>query len=199
MNQEPNQDRLLEHEYDGIREYDNPLPGWWVWIFLATILFAALYFVNVPGIGVGKGRIADYERDVAKARATYGDRMPAAGTGPGDPELLAMAADPAKLDEGRKVFETNCVACHRADGGGLIGPNLTDDYWIHGGRPSQVLRTITTGVPDKGMPTWGTVLKPADLPVVAAYVLHLHGTHPVNPKAPQGTLVEGTAAEAGTH
>jgi cytochrome c oxidase cbb3-type subunit 3 len=197
MSKDPEQDHLLEHEYDGIQEYDNPMPRWWVWIFWATILFAVLYWLNVPGIGSGKGRVASYENEMAQARAKFGDRTPAAGSGPSDTELAAFAQDLAKLAAGQAVFEANCVPCHRADGGGVIGPNLTDDYWIHGGKPTQILHTIEVGVPDKGMPAWGTVLNPADLPAVAAYVLHLHGTHPPEPKEPQGVKEESEAAESG--
>jgi cytochrome c oxidase cbb3-type subunit 3 len=197
VSNEPNEQRLLDDEYDGIQEYDNPMPGWWVWIFWATIVFSALYWLNVPGVGPGKGRIANYEREVAGAQAKYGSRVPAPGSGPTDAQLIAFAQDPAKRAQGKSVFETSCAPCHRADGGGVIGPNLTDDFWIHGGRPTQILHTITTGVADKGMPAWGTVLKPDDLPAVAAYVMSLHGTHPPAPKEPQGVKEEWEAAETG--
>lgn len=199
MSDEGKDDRLLEHEYDGIQEYDNPMPRWWVWLFWATIVFAALYWFNLPGLGPGKGRIASYEREVAAAQAKFGSRAPAPGSGPTDAELIAFAQDPAKRSQGKAVFETNCTPCHRSDGGGVIGPNLTDDYWIHGGRPTQILHTITVGVLDKGMPAWGTVLKPDDVPAVTAYVMSLHGTHPPSPKEPQGVKEEWEAAEAGTH
>lgn len=187
MTDEREQDRLLEEEHDGIREYDNPTPRWWIWLFAGTVVFAALYWLNVPGIGSGRGRIAQYESEMAEARARAAARAPAVG--PSDGALSAMASDHETLEKGEKVFEANCTPCHRADGGGVIGPNLTDDYWIHGGRPSQILKTIEAGVQDKGMPAWGTVLRPEDLPAVAAWVLHLRGTKPGNPKPPQGTLV----------
>jgi cytochrome c oxidase cbb3-type subunit 3 len=199
MSEEPNEDRLLDHEYDGIREYDNPMPRWWIWLFWATILFAVLYWLNVPGIGSGRGRIANYEREMAGAAAKFGARGPAPGRGPSDAQLSALSRDPAQRAHGRTVFETNCVPCHRADGGGVIGPDLTDDYWIHGGRPTQILHTITAGVLDKGMPAWGATLKPADLPAVAAYVMSLHGSHPAAPKAPQGVKEEWEPGEAAKH
>ena len=197
MSDERGPDRLLEHEYDGIQEYDNPMPGWWLLLFLVTILFSILYWLNVPGIGTGKGRIASYEAEMARARAQYGDRARAAAPGLTDAQLAALAREPAKVAQGKAIFESSCSPCHRADGGGVIGPNLTDDYWIHGGRPTQILHTITTGVADKGMPAWGTVLKPDDLPVVAAFVLSLHDTHPPGPKEPQGVKDESEAAEPG--
>jgi cytochrome c oxidase cbb3-type subunit III len=197
MSDEPKEDRLLEHEYDGIREYDNPMPRWWIWLFWATIVFAVLYWLNVPGIGTGKGRIANYEREMAAAQEKFGSRAPAPGAGPTDAELIAFSKDPAQLERGKAVFTASCVPCHRADGGGVIGPNLTDDFWIHGGKPTQILNTITTGVLDKGMPAWGATLKPDDLPAVAAYVMSLHGTHPPTPKEPQGAKEEWEAGEGG--
>jgi cytochrome c oxidase cbb3-type subunit 3 len=198
MSDEPKGDRLLEHEYDGIQEYDNPMPRWWIWIFWATIVFAALYWLNLPGIGSGKGRLAAYEQEMSQAEAKYGARAPAPGSGPSDAELIAFAQDPAKRAQGRTVYETHCTPCHRADGGGIIGPNLTDDFWVHGGRPTQILHTLNVGVLDKGMPAWGaTVLKPDDVAAVTAYVMSLRGTNPPAPKGPEGVKEEGEAAEAG--
>jgi cytochrome c oxidase cbb3-type subunit III len=187
MSEDPKQDRLLDEEHDGIQEYDNPTPRWWIWLFAATVVFAVLYWFNVPGLGVGKGRIANYEAEMAKARERYASRPPAAAA-LSDSTLVAMAADHEELEKGRAVFAGNCVPCHRADGGGVIGPDLTDDHWIHGGKPSRILHTIETGVLDKGMPAWGTVLRPDDIPAVTAWVMHLHGSNPKDPKAPQGNL-----------
>jgi cytochrome c oxidase cbb3-type subunit 3 len=181
----PETDRILEHDYDGIQEYDNPMPGWWIYLFWGTVAFAVLYWLNVPGIGTGKGRIAAYEADLARAQAKYGaPAAPAAVLGEAD--LRAAAQDPTKLALGQTTFTTNCAACHGPDGGGVIGPNLTDDYWLHGGAPTSVLRTVQNGVLDKGMPAWGAVLKPEQVEAVVAYVLTLRGTRPANPKAPQG-------------
>ena len=185
-------DRLLDHEYDGIQEYDNPLPRWWTTLFWGTIVFSILYALNVPGIGNGKGRLANYERDMAAARA----RLEAEAAKNPPPSamdaaaLLALAKDPAQLKLGRERFVSTCAACHREDGGGNIGPNLTDDFWIHGGQPTEILKIVTDGVLDKGMPAWGQTLSPAEVAAVTAYVLTLHDTHPPNPKEPQGTKVE---------
>ncbi len=178
-------DRLLEHEYDGIREYDNPMPRWWLLTFAGTIVFAVIYTLNVGPVGNGRGRIADYEASMAAATAAH-----PAPTGPAiAPErLLALAADHEAMEDGEKTFTTNCAACHRADGGGLIGPNLTDDAWIHGGTITDIYTTVTKGVLDKGMPAWEKVLKPEQLAEVVAYVTTLKGTNPANPKAPQGVV-----------
>ena len=197
---DPSQDPLLlDHRYDEIQEYDNPLPRWWLLIFYGTILYSLVYLLNiVPGVGTGKGRLASYEAEMAAARTRAAAQAP---RGPvTEPALLAMAADPKRLAAGKQTFVSKCSPCHREDGGGLIGPNLTDDYWIHGGRPLELLKTVNEGVPAKGMPTWSQILKPDDVSAVVAYVMTLHGTHPTNPKEPQGTKLEDEPAhETETH
>jgi cytochrome c oxidase cbb3-type subunit 3 len=184
---EPNEDRILEHDYDGIQEYDNPMPAWWVWIFWATIVYSVLYAVNIPGIGIGKGRIAAYEAEMARSAsrraAADAASAPAALT---DAQIVALTRDPARVAAGKAIFATRCAPCHQPDGGGLIGPNLTDDFWIHGNQPTQILGTVSVGVLDKGMPSWSAQLKPADIQSVVAFVLTLHGTKPATAKEPQG-------------
>jgi cytochrome c oxidase cbb3-type subunit 3 len=181
---------LFEHTYDGIQEYDNPMPRWWVLIFWATIAFAAIYAANVvPIVGFGKGWHANYADEMAAAEKKYAASR-ATRPAPADDVLLAMAGDPAAVESGKVVFMKNCMPCHRADAGGVIGPNLTDEYWIHGGKPGDIHRVITAGVLDKGMPAWGAVLKPEEVEHVTAYVLSVHDTHPEDPKAPQGVKVE---------
>jgi len=178
------EDRLLDHEYDGIQEYDNQMPRWWLYSFWGTIVWAALYWFNVPGIGVGHGQIADYDASVAAARAEF--PAPATATGPSAAELVAMSKDPAELTAGKAVFTTTCAACHGPDGGGVIGPNLTDAYWLHGGTPDAIWTTVNGGVLAKGMPAWGQSLAPDKVNAVVAYVISLQGTTPANPKAPDG-------------
>lgn len=188
--------KLMDHEYDGIREYDNPLPAWWVYIFWATIIYSILYMLNVPGIGIGKGRIAAYEQSVAEAREKYG--APGAGMAQMGPEQVKAAmADPAQLEEGKKTFLSNCSPCHKADAGGSIGPNLTDAYWIHGDRIEDMLHTVSNGVLDKGMPAWSTVLKPEQIVQAVAYVRTLRGSHPPDAKGPQGVNADSAAAAGG--
>lgn len=187
------EDRLLDHNYDGIQEYDNPMPRWWLWIFWVTIAWSVLYWFNVPGVGIGQGRIADYNASVAAAVAA---RPPEASTGPTADQLLAMSRDPAALTSGKTVYQAYCTACHGPDGGGVIGPNLTDNAWIHGGTPEAIYRTAHDGVAAKGMPAWGQMLKPDELTAVVAYVISLQGTTPATPKAPEG-VVEAPPAPAG--
>jgi len=176
-------DRIMEHEYDGIQEYDNPMPRWWLLTFAATVVFSIVYYFNVGPIGNGKGRVADYDEEMRLAAVAHpaptGSEMSA-------DQLLAIAKNHEQVEEGHEVFKAYCVACHGADGGGIIGPNLADTYWIHGSTITDIYRTVTNGVLEKGMPPWGKSLKPDQLNQVVAYVTTLQGTHPANPKAPQG-------------
>lgn len=203
MNQkpdEPREDRLLDHDVDGIREYDNPMPKWWLYILYATVLYSVLYWLNViPGVGEGRGRIATYEAEMAKARARQ-EALAAQGGGlPTEADVLAIVADAQRLARGKEKYASLCVPCHRDDGGGSIGPNLTDDYWIHGGSIPQMLATVNVGVLDKGMPAWGQVLKPDELAAVVAYASTLRGTNPPNPKPPQGVKLGSEADTTHDH
>jgi cytochrome c oxidase cbb3-type subunit 3 len=183
-------DQLLDHSYDGIQEFDNPMPRWWVYIFWATIIFSILYWFNVPGFGIGKGRISEYDRAMAAAAAADAKRKAAEPAGASPEQLAAMTKDASVVALGKQTFTQNCAACHRADAAGQIGPNLTDDYWLHGGAIEQIHKTVADGVLEKGMPPWGKVLKPNQLDAVVAYVYTLHGTNPPNPKEPQGDVVK---------
>jgi cytochrome c oxidase cbb3-type subunit 3 len=178
------QDRLLDHSYDGIQEFDNPLPRWWVWIFWASIAFAAVYGLVPNNPLRGPGRLVEYNAALAEAARLH-PPVPEAS----EASLLALTRDPKALAAGKQVFVTTCAPCHRPDAGGLIGPNLTDDYWLHGGTITEIHHTITNGVLEKGMPNWGKMLKPEQVTDVAAYVYTLRGSNPPNPKEPQGVLV----------
>jgi cytochrome c oxidase cbb3-type subunit 3 len=177
-------DRLLEHSYDGIQEYDNPMPRWWVLMFWATIIFAPVYMFDIGGLGIGPGRVAVYEKDMAAFKLAHPDVV-----APDPAALMAAVADANEVTEGKAIFTKNCTACHAADGGGIIGPNLTDDYWIHGGKIEEIGATVVAGVAAKGMPTWGKILKPKEISEVVAYVWTLRGTTPAKAKAPEGQLV----------
>ena len=194
MSQPTDQDRLLDHEYDGIHEYDNPMPRWWLATFWITIIFSVLYVLNLPWVGMGRGRIADYEADMARAAELAAANDPLAGITAAT--LEEKSRDGATLELGKVTYASMCSACHAADGGGGIGPNLTDGYWLHGGAPMEVLKTINLGVLEKGMPAWGKTLKPDQLTAVAAYVLTLRGTTPAAPKPPQGVPADSAAAPA---
>jgi cytochrome c oxidase cbb3-type subunit 3 len=178
-------DRIIDHEYDGIQEYDNPMPRWWLLTFAGTIIFSIIYYFNVGPIGNGKGRIADYEASVAAHEA----RAPKDAAPLTDSTIAAFVLDPALRASGKEAYAQYCASCHAPDGGGLIGPNLADDHWIHGGSPAQIYHVVDAGVLEKGMPPWGKTLKPEQLRAVVAYVTSLRGTTPANPKAPQGEIV----------
>lgn len=177
-----NTERVMEHEYDGIREYDNPMPRWWLLTFAATVVFSIIYLFNIGPVGNGKGRVADYEAEMAKQARLH----PVVASEVSDEMVRAYMANPSMIADGQKVFAQSCAACHGPSGGGLIGPNLTDEFWLHGGRPSQIHKTIADGVLAKGMPPWAKILKPEQLTAVVVYIASIAGTQPANAKAPQG-------------
>lgn len=170
---------LLDHEADGIRELDNNLPRWWVWLFYLTIAFAVFYMVFYHLLKAGDLQIAEYE----KARAV-GEKIKNEAIGKFEANLASLtpSQDPSILAQGLQTYTTLCAPCHRADGGGLVGPNLCDDYWIHGSNYLDNVKTIINGVPEKGMLTWRGVLKPSEIQAVASYIYKFRGTAPPNPK-----------------
>jgi cytochrome c oxidase cbb3-type subunit 3 len=189
-------DRLLEshQDNDGIREYDNPLPGWFLYLFYGTILFAGLYFPYRIGYGralaeaagVGENLSASGGEYMAAVRLEEEAHHALPVTELNHDELLEILKAPASISGGEAVFKANCVACHGDQGQGVVGPNLTDPYWLHGGSPEAILASVTHGYPDKGMPAWKNVLGGEKVRLAAAYVLSLKGRSVQNPKAPQG-------------
>lgn len=177
-------DELLDHEVDGIRELDNALPRWWLYGFYFTIVFGVAYFVNyhaLPTPFFGKSTLAaEHAADVAAAEALR--PKPAASTA-----AIALRKDDASLSRGKEIFEgqTNaCHACHRADLGGLIGPNLTDDFWLHGCGPADIAKSITTGYPDKGMQPFGTTMRLTETQMadLVSYLVSKQGSTPAGAK-----------------
>ncbi|MGE0710601.1 MAG: cbb3-type cytochrome c oxidase N-terminal domain-containing protein [Planctomycetota bacterium] len=182
----PRKDVLLDHEYDGIREYDNPLPGWWLFLFWVPILFAPFYLVYYHG-KEGRLVVDEYTRDageIAEARAKEALKNPISDAG-----LLEQSKDPGTAAAGASIFAAKCAQCHGPQGQGGIGPNLADKFWINGGKPTQIFHTISEGGrPGKGMIAWSKEgLNAVQLRVMAAYVLSLQGSNPPNPKPPEGT------------
>jgi cytochrome c oxidase cbb3-type subunit III len=183
MNEDPGKDPLLlPHDADGIRELDNNLPRWWVWLFYLTTLFAAGYMLVYHVFELAPLSAGEYKIEHDK-----GEALKSASQAKFEASLdsLEPSKDEAILARGKKTFLTYCAPCHRPDGGGLVGPNLTDDYWIHGPRFQDNLKVIINGVPDKGMLTWKGVLQPAEIHAVASYIFTLRGTRPPNPKPPE--------------
>jgi cytochrome c oxidase cbb3-type subunit 3 len=188
-------DRLLGHDYDGIEEYDNPLPGWWSWIFVATIVFSLGYWLYYQ-IGPGPTVIAQYDDEMRAAAERQAVLAPPTGGGVTEDSLRALARDARVIAGAREIFAIRCMPCHGPEGQGVIGPNLTDDYWIHGRTLVEIRRTISEGVPDKGMVPWKDQLKPDEISALTAYVSTLAGTNPPNPRPPQGVNGKGEAAPA---
>lgn len=173
----------MNHNYDGIQELDNPLPGWWLATFYITVVFSVFYYLYYQ-MGSGPSLVQEYEQSVTEQDVK--DRSKPKAPAPKDDELLAMASDGAKKSAGQAIFATRCASCHADKGQGNIGPNLTDSYWIHGGKISNIYKVVSEGVLEKGMPAWSAVLKPEELNNVVAFVWSLKGTNVPGGKAPQG-------------
>ena len=186
MSEQQQQDPLLDHEYDGIREYDNPLPAWWTTLFWITIVFAVIYFVFY-GFGPGKTVVEAYNQEMVAYYDLQAQQLLALGPIK-ESTLLKLMDDESMIAGGAQIFQSKCAQCHAANAGGNIGPNLTDDYWLHGGKLTDIYHTITEGVPSKGMLAWKNQLSPAEILSVAAYVGSLRGSNPSPAKAPQGKL-----------
>ncbi|WP_239761142.1 cbb3-type cytochrome c oxidase N-terminal domain-containing protein [Tenacibaculum finnmarkense] len=185
---------ILDHNYDGIRELDNTLPPWWVGLFYASIIFAVVYLVRFEVLD-GYTQVMEYEESVALAKRELAAYKSTSKEAVIDAESVTILTSESDLKRGKAVFNLNCAACHIADGGGGIGPNLTDKYWILGGGIKNVFTTITNGGRDgKGMVAWGKTLKPKDIQKVASYIMAFQGTTPANPKAAQGELFKDESA-----
>ena len=178
---------ILDHNYDGIKELDNSLPPWWLYAFYGTIIFAVVYLVRYH-IFEGPNQVTEFETEMAQAELDIEEYKKTA-KGLVDMNTVTLLTDASDLSAGKAIFDINCVACHMADGGGGIGPNLTDSNWILGGGIKNVFKTINEGGRDgKGMISWKATLKPLEMAQVASYLLKFEGTTPANPKAPEGDI-----------
>lgn len=178
---------LLEHDYDGIKELDNDLPPWWTKLFYACIIFGFIYLAKYHLFG-DASQVQEFETEMAEAKLAVEEYKKTAKDLI-DFETVTLLTEAGDISSGKKVFETNCIACHRPDAGGAIGPNLTDDHWILGGGIKNVFHTITEGGRDgKGMVAWKGTLKPSEIQQVASYVLSLQGTNPKDAKPAEGDV-----------
>jgi cytochrome c oxidase cbb3-type subunit 3 len=174
---------MENHEADGIKEFDNNLPRWWLYGFYFTMLFGIAYMVQYHVMGKGDVSRQEYAQEVAEAKTKYklADKKPESNI-----KLVAFT-DAANLEEGKKMYngEQLCHTCHRPDGGGLVGPDLTNDYWLHGGSLDSIVASIKHGYPEKGMLPYGNNTPISDEKVlqIASFIKSLHGTKPANPKA----------------
>ncbi|MBX2973199.1 MAG: c-type cytochrome [Flavobacteriales bacterium] len=194
---EEEKDIVLHHDYDGIRELDNVLPPWWLWLFYGTILWGVVYLVNVHVIRIWPDSVGEYKAEMVQAQADV-DAYLATLTSTVDENTVTFTDNAGTLATGRELFNTFCVACHGADGSGSessVGPNLTDAYWLHGGGIKNIFKTIKYGVPEKGMIAWKAQLQPAEISAIASYIVTLEGKGGATQKAPQGELwkEEGSA------
>jgi cytochrome c oxidase cbb3-type subunit III len=182
---EREKDIMIDHPHDGIYELDNQLPPWWVNMFYATIIFAIGYFAYYHYFDAGKLQLDQYKDEMRVGeiqKIVAADRQANAV----NENTVATLTDQKSLVAGQEIFIGKCAACHGQKGEGTVGPNMTDDYWLHGGSIKNIFHTITNGVPDKGMISWSSQLRPSEIQQVASYLLTLRGTNPPNPKAPQG-------------
>ena len=186
-----------DHEYDGIRELDNRLPPWWLYGFYVSILFGVVYLINYEVLGTGKHQDEEFQAEMMQAEedvkvylASLGDLI--------DENNVTLATETADINAGKAIYDANCAVCHAADGGGGVGPNFTDQYWLHGGDMPSIFRTIKYGVPSKGMIAWEAQLSPKKMQQVASYIYTLEGNSAANPKEPQGELFERVTEGEGT-
>lgn len=191
MSIDPKEPLLLDHEYDGIRELDNKLPRWWVWLFYITIVFAVIYMLIYHVLHIANLQDAEYVQEMKVGAAVKNAAMSQFEAGI---PALTPSRDQVVLQNGRQTYAKFCAPCHRADGGGLVGPNLTDSYWIHGSNFTDNVRVIWNGVPAKGMITWKTTLKPDEIYSVASYIYTLRGAKLATPGKPPENQVPATTA-----
>ena len=192
---ETEKDILLDHNYDGIQELDNSLPPWWKYGFYITILAGCIYFVRYQVTGSGMSPQEEYAEEMQIGEEQKAEFLAKAGNSV-DENTVTLLTDAASLSEGGEIFRKMCSPCHLADGGGIVGPNLTDDYWLHGGSIKDVFKTIKYGYQEKGMKSWKDDFSPKQIQELASFVKSLHGTKPLTPKAPQGELYIEASAPA---
>lgn len=181
-------DVLLDHDYDGIKELDNALPPWWKWGFYITVIIGVIYLFRFHVTHSGPSPIDEYEKEMNLAAIQLDNyRMSKKES---IDETNVTLADAQGIAEGKKIFSGTCIPCHGTNGEGISGPNLTDQYWLHGGSLGNVFKTITYGVPEKGMQPWGKVYSAGEIRNIASFVMSLQGTKPANGKIPEGNLYE---------
>lgn len=188
---------LIAHDYDGIQELDNPTPAWFMWLFYSTIAFGVCYLLIYHVFNFGQLQYDEYKTEVAladSAKKVYLSKS----ANQVDETTVKLVTDAETIAGGKAIFAQNCAACHGADAQGVVGPNLTDDYWLHGGKINDLFKTIKYGVAAKGMPTWEKQLSSKQIAEVANYIKSLHGANPANAKEPQGTKDEGAGDKPAT-
>ena len=184
-------DVLLDHDYDGIKELDNNLPPWWKYGFYLTIVFAFIYIFHFHVSGGGKSQLDEYNEQLAQAEQQKTERLKTAASNV-DETTVTLLTSESDMSSGSKIYSEKCLVCHGKAGEGLVGPNLTDDYWIHGGTIKDVFKIIKYGFPSKGMLEWQGQLTPVQIQQVASFIKSIKGTNPPGAKEPQGDLFKET-------
>lgn len=184
---------MLDHNYDGIEELDNDLPPWWKYGFYLTILVGIIYLFNFHVLHTGDLQGAEFDKEVAKAKLEVAEYMKTAANNV-DETNVKILTELADIEAGKNVYTANCAACHGKIGEGGVGPNMTDNYWIHGGDIVNVFKSVKYGWPDKGMKSWKEDLSPMQMAQVSSYIHSLIGSNPPNGKAPQGDLMQEAVA-----
>jgi cytochrome c oxidase cbb3-type subunit 3 len=185
---------ISHHQFDGIRELDNSLPPWWVNMFILTVIWGVIYMFYYHWGGNGPSSAEEYKMEVETAIKQQRIALAGQANAVDESNVTALTAS-SDLGEGELIYKTSCLVCHGAAGEGGVGPNLTDEYWLHGGGVKNIFKTIKYGVPEKGMVAWSSTLKPADMQKVASFILTMQGTNPPNPKAPQGDIWKPEAGD----
>lgn len=184
-------DMLLDHDYDGIKELDNALPPWWKYGFYITIVIGIFYLLKFEVWHTGMNPTEEYNTEMATAKIEIQAYLASAKENVDENTVTLM--DATGIAAGKEIYSKTCVPCHLAEGQGLVGPNLTDEYWIHGGSIKDIFKTIKYGYPDKGMQSWQSTYSPVQIQQLSSYIMSLKGTNPPNPKAPQGDLYKEVA------
>lgn len=189
---EEEKDMMIDHEFDGIRELDNPVPLWFNTLFYGTIIFGVIYFCVFQVFGWGLNQDQEYAVEMEKAEIAKKEYLAKSAN---QIDESSVVFDPSLAAAGKAIFIANCVACHGNNGEGTIGPNLTDRFWIHGAEIQDVFRTVKYGVPEKGMVPWEQTLTPAQIAEVSSFILTLRDTKPANGKAAEGVEVVAYESE----
>lgn len=179
----------MGHDYDGIRELDNNLPPWWKWGFYISIAYAVVYMFYFHFSGSDWSSDQEYQQEMAAAEAAKAERLEKVANLV-DENSVSLVTEASALANGKQIYTTLCVACHGPSGEGGVGPNLTDEYWIHGGSVNDIFRTIKYGVPQKGMISWQAQINPKDMQDVSSFIYQMQGTNPPNGKAPEGEVYQ---------
>ncbi len=187
----------LDHDFDGIKELNNPIPVWFNFLFYGTIVIGIIYFLAYHVFDAAPLQAKEYETELKVAEVSKQEYIKKAGNLI-DENSVTLLTDHAKIAEGAKVYTAKCAVCHGEKGEGKVGPNLTDEYWIHGGDVKSIFKTIKYGVPSKGMVAWQNSMNGAQMQELASYILTLQGTNPPGAKEPQGEKVAAATTAAVT-